>query len=50
MECATLFHFRVNMFMHQHILNDNENLGKIKEYVIHCEIQRYGFVHVHIMG
>jgi hypothetical protein len=47
-ECATLFHSRVNMFMHQHILNDNEILGKIKEYVMHCEIEHYVFVHVHV--
>ncbi len=30
MECATLFHYRVNMFMHQPILKDNGNLGKNK--------------------
>jgi len=50
LECATLFHSHVYMFMHQHILNDTEILGKIKKYVIHCEIQHYGFVHVHIMS
>jgi hypothetical protein len=49
MECATLFHSCVNMFMHQHILEDNGILGKIKEYVIHYELQHHGFVHAHII-
>jgi hypothetical protein len=58
-ECATLFHSRVNMFMHQHILNYNDILG-FRVYfifyslqiilIIHYEIQHYGFVHVHIIG
>jgi len=37
-ECATLFHSHVNMFMHQHILKDNDILGKIKNYVICYEL------------
>ncbi len=41
-ECATLFHFHVNMFMHQHILKDNGILGKIKEYVIHDNCNTMG--------
>jgi hypothetical protein len=35
---ATLFHSQVDMFMHQHILNDNGMLGKVKEYVIQYEL------------
>lgn len=34
-KCVTLFHSCVNMFMHQHISNDNGILGKVKEYIIH---------------
>jgi hypothetical protein len=49
MECATLFHSCVNIFMHQHILKDNGILSKIKEYVIHYELQHRGFVHAHII-
>jgi hypothetical protein len=37
------------MFMHQHILNDNGILGKVKEYVIQYELQHCGFVHAHII-
>ncbi len=48
-ECATLFHSRVNMFMYKHILNDNGILGKVKEYVIHYELQHHGYIHVHII-
>jgi hypothetical protein len=49
LECATLFHFCVNMFMDQHILKDNDILSKIKEYVIHYELQHHGSVHAHII-
>jgi hypothetical protein len=28
-ECATLFHSQVHMFMYKHILNDNGILGKV---------------------
>jgi hypothetical protein len=48
-ECVTLFHSHVDMFMHQHILSDNGTLGKIKEYVICYELQHCGFVHAHII-
>jgi hypothetical protein len=37
------------MFMHQPILKDNGNLGKIKKYVVHYELQHRGFVHAHII-
>jgi hypothetical protein len=37
-ECATLFHSHVNMFMYKHISNDNGILGKVIEYVIHYEL------------
>ncbi len=49
LECAKLFHFHVNMFMHQHILKDNDILGKIKEYVIRYELQHHGSIHAHII-
>ncbi len=48
-ECATLFHSHVNMFMYKHVLNDNGILGKVKEYVIHYELQHCGFIHAHII-
>ncbi len=48
-ECATLFHSHVNMFMYKHILNDNGILGKIKEYVICYELQHHGSIHAHII-
>jgi hypothetical protein len=48
-ECVTLFHFCVNMFMHQHVLKDNGILGEIKKYVIHYELQHRGSVHAHII-
>jgi hypothetical protein len=31
-ECATLFHFCVNMFMYKHILNDIGILGEVRKY------------------
>jgi hypothetical protein len=37
------------MFMHQHILKDNDILGKIKEYVIRYELQHHGSIHAHII-
>jgi hypothetical protein len=49
MECATLFHSSVDIFMHQYILNADEILGKIKKYVTHCELQHCGYVHAHII-
>ncbi len=49
MECATLFHYCVNMFIHQHISKDNGILGKIKEYVIHYELQHRGSIYAHII-
>jgi hypothetical protein len=50
MECATLFHYRVNMFMHQPILKSNGNLGiYIYIYVIRYELQHCGSVHAHII-
>jgi hypothetical protein len=50
-ECVTLFHSHVDMFMHQHILGDNGTLGKIKEYVIRYELQHCGFVmHISYYG
>jgi hypothetical protein len=48
-ECATLFHSRVNMFVYKHILNNNVILNKVKEYVIRYELQNHGFVHAHII-
>jgi hypothetical protein len=42
MEYVTLFHFHVDMFMHQHILIDSGILGKIKEYAICYELQHHG--------
>jgi len=48
-ECATLFHFHVNMFMHQHILKDNDILNKTKKYVICYELQHNGSIHAHII-
>jgi hypothetical protein len=41
MECDTLFHSCMNMFMHQHILKDNIILGEIKKYVIRYELQHH---------
>ncbi len=49
MECATLFHSHVDIFMHQYILNDDGILGKIKECVIHYQLQHCGYVHAHII-
>jgi hypothetical protein len=46
-ECATLFHYCVDMFMHKHILNDNGILGKVKEYVIRHELKHRGSAHAH---
>jgi hypothetical protein len=37
------------MFMHQHILKDNDIFDKIKEYVILYELQHYGSIHAHII-
>jgi hypothetical protein len=34
MECATLIHSCVDIFMHRYILNDDGILGKIKKNVI----------------
>ncbi len=48
-ECATLFHYSVNMFIYVHILNNNVILSKAKEYVICYELQHHGFVHAHII-
>jgi hypothetical protein len=48
-ECDTLFHSCVNMFMHQHIFLNNINLSEIKKYVIHYELQHHGSVHAHII-
>jgi hypothetical protein len=48
-ECATLFHSHVDMFMHQYIFNNDEILGKIKKYVINYELQHHGSVHAHII-
>jgi len=48
-ECATLFHSHVDMFMHQYILNNIEILGKIKKYVIHHELQHHGSICAHII-
>jgi len=48
-ECATLFHSHVDMFMHKHILNDNGILGKVKEYVIRYELKHPRFIHAHII-
>jgi hypothetical protein len=48
-EYVTLFHFHVDMFMHQHILINNGILRKIKEYVICYELQHHGYVHAHIV-
>jgi len=40
MKYAMLFHSHVDMFMHWHILNNNEILGKIQKYfiVMNCNI------------
>jgi hypothetical protein len=35
--------------MYKHVLNDNGILGKVKEYVIHYELQHCGFIHAHII-
>ncbi len=35
--------------MYKHILNDNGIFGKVKEYVIHYELQHCGFIHAHII-
>jgi hypothetical protein len=48
-ECVTLFHSRVNMFVYKHILNNDNILSKVKKYVIHYELQHHGFVHAHII-
>jgi hypothetical protein len=48
-ECVTLFHSRVNMFMYKHVLNDNGILGKVKKNVIRYELQHCGFIHAHII-
>jgi hypothetical protein len=48
-ECVTLFHSHIDMFMHQNMLSDNGTLGKIKEYVICYELWHCGSVHAHII-
>jgi hypothetical protein len=48
-ECGTLFHSHVDMFMHQYILNNIKILGKIKQYVIHHELQHHGSICAHII-
>jgi hypothetical protein len=35
--------------MHQYILNDDGILGKVKEYVIHYELQHWGYIYVRII-
>jgi len=49
-ECATIFHYHVNMFMYKHILNDNGILGKVKEYVIRYEYNIMDSCSHYIMG
>ncbi len=39
----------VDIFMHQYILNDDGILGKVKEYVIHYELQHCGYIYVRII-
>lgn len=46
---AMLFHSHVDMFMHCHILNNNEILKKIQKYMICYELQHCGSIHVHIL-
>ncbi len=48
-ECDTLFHSHVNMFMHQHIFKNNIILGKIKKYVIRYELQHHESIHAQII-
>jgi hypothetical protein len=37
------------VYAFRHILNDDDILGKVKEYVICYELQHHGFVHGHII-
>jgi hypothetical protein len=46
-ECATLFHSHVEMFMHQHVLIDNDILAMFLKNVIGYELQNHGSIHVH---
>jgi len=48
-ECVTLFHSCVNMFVYKHILNNNNILSKVKKYVIRYELQHHASVHAHII-
>jgi hypothetical protein len=48
-ECASLFHSRVQKFLHDYILSEPCILGHVKEYVIRYEIQLHGSLHAHIM-
>ena len=48
-ECAILFHARVQKFMHDVLLSGPKVLGTIDQYVIRYELQSRGFVHAHII-
>jgi hypothetical protein len=46
-ECATLFHSHVEMFMHQHALIHNDILTIFLKNVICYELRNHGSIHVH---
>ena len=48
-QCATLFHARVQKFMHDVLLTGPKILGTINQYVIRYELQSRGSVHAHII-
>jgi len=48
-ECVVLFHTRVKKFMQQLLLSPYQLLGKLKEYIIHYEVQHCGLLHAHII-
>jgi len=48
-ECAILFHTRVEKFVQKLLLSSQHLLGTIKEYVICYKIQQLGSLHAHII-
>lgn len=48
-KCVTLFHTRVHLFMHKHLLSVNGLLGRIEHHAIRYEIQKRGSLHAHLI-
>ena len=48
-ECATLFHTRVQKFMYDILLFGPKVLGTIDQYIIRYELQLRGSMHAHII-